>query len=98
MILYGKKTSPAVIQHLDRGKKRFRITITEGKKRQVRHMTAAVGFPTLRLVRVALGPIHLDNLQPGEWRYLTADLLRALQILKVTPGLHKVTPKSVRTR
>jgi 23S rRNA pseudouridine2457 synthase len=42
------------------------ITVTEGKFRQVRKMTAAVGFPTLRLVRVRIGNIHLDNLQPGE--------------------------------
>ena len=38
----------------------------EGKKRQVRKMTAAVGFPTLRLVRVRIGDIHLDSLMPGE--------------------------------
>ena len=49
----------------------LRIVLYEGKKRQVRHMTAAVGLPTLRLVRVAIGPIGLNELQPGEWRYLT---------------------------
>jgi len=42
------------------------ITLTEGKNRQVRKMTAAVGFPTLRLVRVRIGNIHLGNLKPGE--------------------------------
>ena len=41
------------------------ITVNEGKKRQVRKMTAAVGFPTLRLVRVRIGNIHLSNLMPG---------------------------------
>jgi len=54
------------------------LTLTEGKKRQVRHMTAAVGFPTLRLVRVAIGPLRLGVLQPGEWRWLTAEELKAL--------------------
>lgn len=44
------------------------LTISEGRNRQVRRMTAAVGFPTLRLVRVAIGPWQLDTLQPGEWR------------------------------
>lgn len=44
------------------------ITVTEGKFRQVRKMTAAVGFPTLRLVRVRVGNVQLDNLQPGEVR------------------------------
>lgn len=43
-----------------------RIVITEGKFRQVRKMTAAVGFPTLRLVRVRIGEIHLDEQLPGE--------------------------------
>ncbi len=42
------------------------VTLSEGKYRQVRKMTAAVGFPTLRLVRVRIGNIHLDNLLPGE--------------------------------
>ncbi|MFZ4106001.1 pseudouridine synthase [Flavobacterium sp.] len=42
------------------------VTISEGKFRQVRKMTSAVGFPTLRLVRVRIGSIHLNNLQPGE--------------------------------
>ena len=44
------------------------LTILEGRKRQVRHMTAAVGFPTLRLVRVKVGTWTLGRLQPGEWR------------------------------
>jgi len=42
------------------------ITISEGKNRQVRKMTAAAGFPTLRLVRVRIGNIHIDNLLPSE--------------------------------
>ncbi len=44
------------------------ITIREGRNRQVRRMTAAVGLPTLRLVRVRIGEWNLDGLQPGEWR------------------------------
>ena len=48
------------------------ITLREGLNRQVRRMTAAVGHPTLRLVRVAIGPIVLGGLQPGEWRDLTS--------------------------
>ncbi|WP_379655792.1 pseudouridine synthase [Pseudoxanthomonas sp. UC19_8] len=44
------------------------LTLREGRNRQVRRMTAAVGLPTLRLVRVAMGGIALDGLQPGQWR------------------------------
>jgi 23S rRNA pseudouridine2457 synthase len=44
------------------------ITLTEGRNRQVRRMTAAVGFPTLRLIRVAVGPWRLGSLKPGEWK------------------------------
>jgi 23S rRNA pseudouridine2457 synthase len=44
------------------------ITLTEGRNRQVRRMTAAVGHPTLRLVRVSIGPWSLDGLRPGEWK------------------------------
>lgn len=48
-----------------------RLTLIEGKNRQVRHMTAAVGFPTLRLIRVKIGNIPLGDLKPGEWKIIT---------------------------
>lgn len=44
------------------------LTITEGRNRQVRRMTAAVGFPTLRLIRVRVGDWELGDLKPGEWK------------------------------
>ena len=50
------------------------LTIREGRNRQVRRMTAAVGLPTLRLVRVAIGPWRLDGLAPGQWREVPARL------------------------
>lgn len=51
----------------------LRLTLTEGKNRQVRRMTAAVGFPTLRLVRVAIGTLLLDSLPQGAWREVAPD-------------------------
>jgi 23S rRNA pseudouridine2457 synthase len=58
----------------------LRLVLREGKNRQVRRMTAAVGHPTLRLVRVAIGPIELGGLSPGQWRDLSPDELAALAI------------------
>jgi len=54
------------------------LIITEGKNRQVRRMTAAVGHPTLRLVRTAIGPLPLGELAPGHYRELTPQELRQL--------------------
>lgn len=67
------------------------ITLTEGRNRQVRRMTAAIGFPTLRLVRVGIGieipqqfPLQLrwEGLKPGEWREVNATERKALQQLR----------------
>jgi len=52
------------------------LTLREGKNRQVRRMTARVGFPTLRLVRAAIGNVGLDGLAPGEWREVDPKDLR----------------------
>jgi 23S rRNA pseudouridine2457 synthase len=60
----------------------LRLTIREGRNRQVRRMTATVGFPTLRLVRVAIGPIELGDLSPGQWRELTAMELASLEAIR----------------
>jgi 23S rRNA pseudouridine2457 synthase len=57
------------------------ITISEGMNRQVRRMTAAVGHPTLRLVRIAIGPIRLGDLNLGEWRALEEDEIKAINQL-----------------
>lgn len=63
------------------------LTISEGRNRQVRRMTAAVELPTLRLVRVAIGHWRLDNLQPGERRYDQLHLPK--QVKPLTKGQRK---------
>lgn len=52
-----------------------KLSLIEGKNRQVRHMTAAVGFPTLRLVRIKIGNVELGDLQPGQWRAVTEKII-----------------------
>lgn len=59
------------------------LRLGEGRNRQVRRMTAAVGYPTLRLVRLAIGPCELAELAPGEHRYASA---RELAALVAVPG------------
>ena len=56
----------------------LRMEIQEGMNRQIRHMTAQVGHPTLRVIRVAIGPIRLGSLSPGEWRWLREGELRGM--------------------
>ena len=91
VMLKGKRTAPAEVELLSKPPDLppravrdyhptpwLRITIREGRKRQVRRMTAAVGHPTLRLVRVAIGPLKLGDLAAGQWRDLTEVERRAL--------------------
>ncbi len=69
-------TAPARVSQPDPGV--LRITIHEGRNRQVRRMCDAVGHPVLRLVRTRIGPLTDRALQPGSWRELTTDEWRAL--------------------
>ena len=64
------------------------IIISEGKNRQVRRMTAKVGLPTLRLVRVAIGPWRVDGIAPGEWQQTSI----ALEDLPALPRTHAQPP------
>ena len=60
----------------------LQITLREGLNRQVRRMTAAVGHPTLRLIRIAIGPIVLGDLQPGQWREMTAQEVKQIGMMQ----------------
>src|SRR5437660_1630005 len=71
------RTAPARVGRVgDRG---LRITIHEGRKRQVRRMCEAVGHPVLRLVRTRMGPLAERDLAPGKWRALDTAEVRALE-------------------
>jgi 23S rRNA pseudouridine2605 synthase len=70
-------TAPAKVAAV--GANQLRITIHEGRKRQVRRMCDAVGHPVRRLVRVRIGPVSDRRLAPGEWRPLRQDEVRALE-------------------
>jgi len=70
-------TAPAKVAQVD--DRVLRITIHEGRNRQVRRMCEAVGHPVRRLVRTRIGPLAERNLAPGEWRELTQDEVRALE-------------------
>ena len=69
------------------------IQISQGMNRQVRKMCAAVGLPCLRLVRAALGNLGLGELQPGQWRDLTAAEVTALQQLGAAARPGNLTPR-----
>jgi 23S rRNA pseudouridine2457 synthase len=58
----------------------LRITLREGMNRQVRRMTAAVGHPTVRLIRIAIGPVALGDLRPGQWRELTSQEITQIYV------------------
>jgi 23S rRNA pseudouridine2457 synthase len=62
------------------------LAIREGRNRQVRRMTAAVGFPTLRLVRIAVGEWQLGELSPGEWRREEVHMPSSRRVPKVPQG------------
>lgn len=81
VFLDGRITAPAPIEVLERHKTetRLRIVLREGRKRQIRRIAAMLGHPVRSLVRERIGPVELGQLQPGEWRYLTAKEVDRLQ-------------------
>jgi 23S rRNA pseudouridine2605 synthase len=74
----------------------LRITIHEGRNRQVRRMCDAVGHPVIRLVRTRIGPLRDPALKPGTWRPLTIDEVRAVSKAAVVPSTAPNKPKRSR--
>jgi len=71
------------------------LKLREGRNRQVRRMTAAIGFPTLRLIRVAVGDWQLDGLSPGAWREITlpAQATASRPVAARNPPRHREKPR-----
>jgi 23S rRNA pseudouridine2457 synthase len=74
------------------------IVLTEGRNRQVRRMTATVGFPTLRLIRAAIGQLQLGTLAPGQWRELTAEELALIAPMSAATRPRKGSTDARRSR
>ena len=84
ILLDEKRTAPARVSRLRRGRSTtwLRVTLREGRKRQIRRVAEVLGHPVARLIRVRIGPINLGRLKPSEWRQLTEQELRELGKLK----------------
>lgn len=91
VVLDGRITAPAPIEVVERTQQatRLRITLREGRKRQIRRIAAALGHPVQRLIRERIGPLALGDLPSGQWRYLTereiSELKRSAFDLPPTP-------------
>lgn len=74
VMFQGRRTAPAEINILSQNADRTRLSITlsEGRKRQIRKIAASLGHPVTRLIRLEIGPIKLGNLKSGEWRDLSS--------------------------
>lgn len=83
VLVEGRLTAPAQVDLIEELKHatRLSIVIHEGRKRQIRHMCACIGYPVLHLRRIRLGPLELGDLGVGQWRYLTADEVERIRAL-----------------
>ena len=81
IMLDERPTSPAKVELLEEKKNGavLRITIHEGRNRQVKRMCEAVGHPVQSLKRIAFGGLRLGDLKPGKWRYLSAQEMKRIK-------------------
>lgn len=89
VLLDGRPTLPVTIEVIQqqRAFTNLRIVMREGRKRQIRRIAALLGHPVRQLVREQIGTLELGDLKLGEWRYLTAEEIKALQHTIAAPAL-----------
>lgn len=101
LFIDGRRTAPADVRrgHTVRGgggTTKLTLTLSEGRNRQVRRMCQAIGHPVRSLTRVAMGPLTLGRLRPGEWRDLTAAEVAALKSSPTPSERHEGGPHARR--
>jgi 23S rRNA pseudouridine2605 synthase len=79
--LDGRRTAPAHVTRLkaEREGTWLQVVLREGRKRQIRRVAGSLGHAVLRLIRERIGPLQLGQLQPGQWRHLSNQEVRALR-------------------
>ena len=100
----GYKTAPLDVRfESSQGKGAWvRVSMGEGRKRQIRETCQQLGLPIVRILRTRIGALRLGNLKPRQWRYLTTEEVEALKgkavIKKTNRGPHLASPKSARRK
>ena len=95
LVINYQKTGPAEVNALGPG--HLRVTVREGRNRQVRKMCDAIGHPVTKLTRVAIGPVQDPRLGRGQWRELTDAEVRKLRTATSAPA-HATTPRAAHAR
>lgn len=83
VLIDNEMTAPAIVEKVEykNGISHLKVTIYEGRKRQIKKMFAIIGHKVVRLKRIQIGPISIGNLKPGEYRYLTKEEINKLKNL-----------------
>jgi pseudouridine synthase len=96
IFLEGRRTAPARVQVVHRGHRNatLKVEIHEGRKREIRKMFEAIGFPVAGLVRTSFAGLTLEGLRSGQWRYLTRHEIERLRELAAGPSGRKKSPRA----